>query len=73
MTHLVFALVTTAYILVAIQLEERDLVDALGDDYRRYRERVPMIIPFSKARFLRRFEAESGIWRGCIYKRAGIP
>jgi protein-S-isoprenylcysteine O-methyltransferase Ste14 len=46
--HLVFALMTTAYILVAIQLEERDLVDALGDDYRRYRERVPMVIPFLK-------------------------
>jgi protein-S-isoprenylcysteine O-methyltransferase Ste14 len=49
-THLVFALATTAYILIAIQLEERDLVAALGDDYRRYRDRVPMIIPFSKAR-----------------------
>ena len=46
-THLVFAIATTAYILIAIQLEERDLVDALGDDYRRYRERVPMIIPFT--------------------------
>jgi len=48
-THLVFALATTAYILMAIQLEERDLIDALGDDYRQYRERVPMLIPSLRA------------------------
>jgi len=47
-THLVFALATTVYILIAIQLEEHDLVASLGDDYRRYRERVPMIIPFGR-------------------------
>jgi methanethiol S-methyltransferase len=44
-THLMFALVTTAYILVAIRFEERDLVDSLGHDYIAYRERVPMVIP----------------------------
>jgi methanethiol S-methyltransferase len=43
--HLVFALATTAYIFVAIQLEEKDLLDTFGDDYARYRESVPMIVP----------------------------
>ena len=46
--HLVFALVTTAYILVAIQLEERDLVHFHGDSYREYRKQVPMLVPFAK-------------------------
>ncbi|MDH6198739.1 protein-S-isoprenylcysteine O-methyltransferase Ste14 [Mycobacterium frederiksbergense] len=43
--HLMFAAVSTAYILVAIQLEERDLVAALGDQYRDYRHRVAMLVP----------------------------
>ena len=42
--HLLFALVTSAYILVAIQLEERDLMRA-HPEYAEYRRRVPMLIP----------------------------
>jgi methanethiol S-methyltransferase len=43
--HLVFALATTAYILIAIQLEERDLVAAFGERYIDYRRNTPMLIP----------------------------
>jgi protein-S-isoprenylcysteine O-methyltransferase Ste14 len=43
--HLVFAIATTAYILVAIQLEERDLLHAHGTLYARYRAEVPMLLP----------------------------
>ncbi len=48
--HLLFAGVTTIYILVALHFEERDLVAGLGDDYVRYRTRVRMIIPLPKHR-----------------------
>ena len=46
-THLVFALATSAYIFIAIQLEEHDLV-AAHPEYADYRRRVPMLVPFIK-------------------------
>ena len=43
--HLVFALATTVYILIAIQFEERDLVTAFGRQYLDYKQRTPMLLP----------------------------
>lgn len=43
--HLIFAISMSGYILIGIQYEERDLARFLGEDYRRYRQRVPMLIP----------------------------
>ena len=47
--HLLFTVVTTLYILIAVKyLEEKDLLKSLGKKYEDYQKKVPMLVPFTK-------------------------
>jgi protein-S-isoprenylcysteine O-methyltransferase Ste14 len=48
--RLLFAVVTTLWIVVAIQIEERDLAQFLGEPYRKYRARTPMLVPWRRGK-----------------------
>jgi protein-S-isoprenylcysteine O-methyltransferase Ste14 len=48
LAHLVFAIATTAYILVALQFEEHDLAASIGEPYREYQRRVRMLVPLPR-------------------------
>jgi methanethiol S-methyltransferase len=48
MTHLVFAILLTTYIIIGVMFEEKDLVKEFGEKYQTYKKKTPMLIPFLK-------------------------
>jgi methanethiol S-methyltransferase len=46
--HLLFSTITTAYIFIALQFEERDLIGFFGDVYKNYQSKVPMVFPYKR-------------------------
>jgi protein-S-isoprenylcysteine O-methyltransferase Ste14 len=49
--HLLFSVVITGYILIDIQLEQRDLIQQFGNQYRRYRQHAAMLVPLRGRKF----------------------
>lgn len=62
--HLLFAIITTGYILIAVKyLEEKDLRDSIGKKYEEYQKEVPMFIPFTKNKKESKFVLQSGTYK----------
>ena len=57
--HLLFAVATTAYILIALQFDERDLERYYGEQYRAYRRRVGLLLSLSRLKTLGQTSAGS--------------
>ena len=72
LAHLLFALVTTAYIVVAIQFEEHDLVAEFGPAYEEYRRQVPMLVP-ARRRLTARHASTTGAAAFGLLLLAGSP